>query len=60
MASTGMIQQVSDAQGRPVWLVSGHERVLELLEQSQNRRAQGSIPKQPISSVPMQILRNQQ
>jgi hypothetical protein len=36
------------------------ERVLERLEQSQNRRAQGSIPKQPISSVPMQVLRNQQ
>ncbi|MGH2707714.1 MAG: cytochrome P450 [Actinomycetota bacterium] len=26
-----MIQRVSDAQGRPVWLVSGHERVRDLL-----------------------------
>lgn len=29
--STGAIQRVSDAQGRPAWLVSGHERVRELL-----------------------------
>ncbi|MGH3835664.1 MAG: cytochrome P450 [Pseudonocardiaceae bacterium] len=31
MTSTNMIQRVSDAQGRPVWLVSGHERVRDLL-----------------------------
>jgi cytochrome P450 len=31
MAPTNMIQRVSDAQGRPVWLVSGHERVRDLL-----------------------------
>lgn len=31
MTSTHGIQQVSDAQGRPAWLVSGHERVRELL-----------------------------
>jgi cytochrome P450 len=31
MASTGMIQRVSDTQGRPAWLVSGHERVRQLL-----------------------------
>jgi pentalenolactone synthase len=31
MASTDMIQRVSDTQGRPAWLVSGHERVRELL-----------------------------
>lgn len=31
MASTEMIQRVSDTQGRPAWLVSGHERVRELL-----------------------------
>jgi pentalenolactone synthase len=31
MAPTDMIQQVSDTQGRPAWLVSGHERVRELL-----------------------------
>ena len=39
MASTGMIQQVSDAQGRPVWLVSGHERVRELLADSRLSRS---------------------
>jgi cytochrome P450 len=31
MASTTMIQRVSDAQGRPAWLVSGHQRVRDLL-----------------------------
>ncbi|MGQ0715785.1 MAG: cytochrome P450 [Pseudonocardiales bacterium] len=31
MTSTNMIQRVNDAQGRPVWLVSGHERVRDLL-----------------------------
>lgn len=31
MAPTGSIQQVRDTQGRPVWLVSGHERVRGLL-----------------------------
>jgi cytochrome P450 len=31
MTSTHGIQQVSDTQGRPAWLVSGHERVRELL-----------------------------
>ncbi|MGH3901221.1 MAG: cytochrome P450 [Pseudonocardiaceae bacterium] len=31
MTSTNTIQRVSDAQGRPVWLVSGHERVRDLL-----------------------------
>ncbi len=31
MIPTTMIQQVSDAQGRPAWLVSGHERVRDLL-----------------------------
>lgn len=31
MAPTNSVQQVSDSQGRPVWLVSGHERVRELL-----------------------------
>ncbi len=31
MASTTMIQRVSDTQGRPAWLVSGHERVRDLL-----------------------------
>ncbi len=31
MATTHGIQQVSDTQGRPAWLVSGHERVRELL-----------------------------
>ncbi|MGH4010917.1 MAG: cytochrome P450 [Pseudonocardiaceae bacterium] len=31
MTSTNMIQRVTDAQGRPVWLVSGHERVRDLL-----------------------------
>jgi pentalenolactone synthase len=31
MASSDMIQRVSDTQGRPAWLVSGHERVRELL-----------------------------
>jgi cytochrome P450 len=31
MAPTDMIQRVSDTQGRPAWLVSGHERVRELL-----------------------------
>ncbi len=31
MAPTNMIQRVSDTQGRPAWLVSGHEWVRELL-----------------------------
>jgi cytochrome P450 len=31
MASSNMIQRVSDTQGRPAWLVSGHERVRDLL-----------------------------
>ena len=31
MTSTGVIQRVSDTQGRPAWLVSGHERVRDLL-----------------------------
>lgn len=31
MTPTNMIQRVSDAQGRPVWLVSGHERARDLL-----------------------------
>lgn len=31
MTSTSAIQRVSDAQGRPAWLVSGHERVRDLL-----------------------------
>ncbi len=31
MTPTDMIQRVSDTQGRPAWLVSGHERVRELL-----------------------------
>jgi len=31
MAPTDMIQRVSDTQGRHAWLVSGHERVRELL-----------------------------
>ncbi len=31
MAPTRMIQRVSDTQGRPAWLVSGHEKVRELL-----------------------------
>jgi cytochrome P450 len=31
MSSSNGIQRVSDAQGRPAWLVSGHERVRELL-----------------------------
>ncbi|MDQ3762388.1 MAG: cytochrome P450 [Actinomycetota bacterium] len=31
MTSTDWIQQVSDTQGRPAWLVSGHEGVRELL-----------------------------
>jgi pentalenolactone synthase len=31
MIPTGGIQQVRDTQGRPAWLVSGHQRVRELL-----------------------------
>ncbi|HET9256539.1 MAG TPA: cytochrome P450 [Pseudonocardiaceae bacterium] len=31
MASTSRIQQVSDTQGRPAWLVSGHQMVRDLL-----------------------------
>ena len=31
MTPPDMIQRVSDTQGRPAWLVSGHERVRELL-----------------------------
>lgn len=31
MADSGAIQQVRDGQGRPAWLVSGHERVRGLL-----------------------------
>jgi cytochrome P450 len=31
MTPSNMIQRVSDAQGRPAWLVSGHERVRDLL-----------------------------
>jgi cytochrome P450 len=31
MTGTNMIQRVSDTQGRPAWLVSGHERVRDLL-----------------------------
>ena len=31
MAPTNMIERVSDAQGRPVWLVSGHKQVRDLL-----------------------------
>ncbi|HEU0089355.1 MAG TPA: cytochrome P450, partial [Pseudonocardiaceae bacterium] len=31
MTPTNMVQRVSDTQGRPAWLVSGHERVRDLL-----------------------------
>ncbi len=39
MTSTNMIQRVSDAQGRPVWLVSGHERVRDLLADARLSRS---------------------
>ncbi|MGH3872616.1 MAG: cytochrome P450 [Pseudonocardiaceae bacterium] len=39
MTATHGIQRVSDTQGRPVWLVSGHERVRELLADSRLSRS---------------------
>ncbi|MGH3930485.1 MAG: cytochrome P450 [Pseudonocardiaceae bacterium] len=39
MTPTDMIQRVSDAQGRPAWLVSGHERVRDLLADSRLSRS---------------------
>ncbi len=39
MASPSAIQQVSDTQGRPTWLVSGHERARELLADARLRRS---------------------
>lgn len=39
MTPTNMIQRVSDTQGRPVWLVSGHDRVRDLLADSRLSRS---------------------
>lgn len=39
MTPTNMIQRVSDTQGRPAWLVSGHERVRDLLADSRLSRS---------------------
>lgn len=39
MTSTSAIQRVSDAQGRPAWLVSGHQRVRDLLADARLSRS---------------------
>lgn len=39
MSSTSTIQRVTDAQGRPAWLVSGHQRVRDLLADARLSRS---------------------
>jgi hypothetical protein len=49
MTPTNMIQRVSDAQGRPVWLVSGHERERDLLADPRLSRSHPNPGTRPAS-----------